>query len=99
MTEAAIKFPVHTMLRGHKIVYTAGKWLYSGTMERTRETRECGFCHEHPVNEHDACIANLPGVANACCGHGIPQDAYIQFDDRICVRGEAAIVFFLLEKP
>ena len=41
--------------------------------------RPCTRCGEMPTEEgHDACIANLPGVRNACCGHGV-EEGYIQF--------------------
>ena len=34
---------------------------------------------------HDPCIANLPGVVAACCGHGI-YPGYFLFKDRTHVR-------------
>ena len=31
----------------------------------------CPHCKQDKVEgEHDPCIANLPGVKFACCGHG-----------------------------
>jgi hypothetical protein len=35
---------------------------------------------------HDPCIARLPGVRYACCGHGV-REGYIQFDNGVVVRG------------
>jgi hypothetical protein len=40
----------------------------------------CGRCGlERTVDGHDGCIGFLPGVANACCGHGEEDCAYVQF--------------------
>jgi hypothetical protein len=39
---------------------------------------------------HDPCIANLPGVTNACCGHGQGQ-GYIQFSDGRAIRGDFVV--------
>lgn len=36
----------------------------------------------------DPCLGYLPGVRNACCGHGVSGAAYIQFDNGIIIRGE-----------
>lgn len=41
----------------------------------------CKLCKEPRTPEgHDPCIANLPGVSFACCGHGIDK-GYIKFTD------------------
>ena len=47
---------------------------------------KCPMC-KRPVTkkDHDPCIANLPGVKNACCGHG--GEGYIQFENGITIRG------------
>lgn len=44
--------------------------------------RPCKKCGLNPTDYggHDPCIANLPGVRNACCGHGI-DEPYVEFDD------------------
>jgi hypothetical protein len=40
----------------------------------------CRHCNLPRTAEgHDACVGTLPGVANACCGHGETQMAYVQF--------------------
>lgn len=47
-------------------------------------TGECKNCHMMRTPEgHDPCIANLPGVLYACCGHGI-TNGYIKFEDGRC---------------
>lgn len=49
--------------------------------------RRCGFCGEQATPDgHDPCIANLPGVTNACCGHGI-DEGYVQFENGVVIRG------------
>ena len=39
----------------------------------------------------DPCIENLPNVMNACCGHGKPEDAYVQFSPTHWVGGTEAL--------
>jgi hypothetical protein len=44
---------------------------------------------------HDPCIANLPGVVFACCGHGRSGcyvDGFFGFGDRVRVFGGALVV-------
>lgn len=50
-------------------------------------TNPCKRCGKPPVNGHDACIAGLPGVEFACCGHGKRERAYIAFTNGTVVRG------------
>jgi hypothetical protein len=48
-------------------------------------THPCPACKMvRPPSGHDPCIADLPGVQNACCGHG--GEGYIQFTDGRIVR-------------
>ena len=48
-------------------------------------------------SDDDPCIGHLPGeIMNACCGHGEPKDAYIQFSPTSDIRGVAA--FDLMKK-
>ncbi|SET42081.1 hypothetical protein SAMN05216389_1116 [Oceanobacillus limi] len=78
-------------LRGHEIEQVNGEWVYVDTKEPTEETwqqRACGHCHKHATTEgHDACLGTLPGVMNACCGHGQDDEAYVQFLDTSIIRG------------
>lgn len=47
----------------------------------------CRLCDaELPDGEHDPCIAGLPGVAAACCGHG-ERWGYVRFSDGRTIRG------------
>ena len=77
-------------LRGHKIEYDGNQWIYSDTGETTVdtwETRPCGHCNKYNTPEgHDACLGTIPGVMNACCGHGNINEAYVQFTDGTTIR-------------
>ena len=72
-----------------------GQWIYSDTKKSTIDTwqnRPCGKCGKQYTKEgHDACLGTLPGVMNACCGHGDNRDAYVQFMDEFSIHGEDAI--------
>lgn len=82
-------------LRGHEIEFLNGEWVYSDTKEPTVQTwqeRPCGHCGRSATKEgHDACISNLPGVMNACCGHGMTEEAYVQFWNRDWIGREDAV--------
>jgi hypothetical protein len=72
---------------GHKIYYKDDEWKYSDNDESISIKRSCVSCGKYETSEgHDACIANLPGVRNACCGHGV-EKGYIQFEDGRVLRG------------
>ena len=80
--------------RGHEIIVVGNSWLYKdNNMPVETEQRKCGYCGNDDRNEkgHDKCIENLRGVANACCGHGKPDEAYIQYCNGDILRGEKAI--------
>lgn len=72
--------------------------MFTDTGEPTVETwerRPCGECGLSRTSEgHDGCLGTLPGVINACCGHGDADAAYVQFEDGMTVRGHAALEFF-----
>jgi hypothetical protein len=72
---------MHT-LRGLEIFEIMGEWFYVHTLQPTADMWEdlpCGHCGLHFTPEgHDGCLGTIPGVMNACCGHGNPKHAYIQ---------------------
>ncbi len=84
-------------LRGHKIEWNENSWMFSDTREPTVETwedRPCGNCGRHETPEgHDACLGTLPGVMNACCGHGDHQGAYVQLHGGKILRRREAVEF------
>jgi len=72
------------------------KLFYVDTGEACWETplRPCPKCHETPISTtngimsgDDPCIAKLPGVDYACCGHGV-ENGYIKFKDGRIFRFE-----------
>ena len=81
---------VKTYLRGHLIVKTEDGWVYEDTGELalpSDDIRPCKKCGRKFSLEERDCLGNLPGVDNACCGHGIREEAYIRFTDGTLVRG------------
>jgi hypothetical protein len=38
----------------------------------------------------------IPGVTNACCGHGNADEAYVQLGGELTIRGRDATAFFAL---
>jgi hypothetical protein len=75
-----------------------GYWIYSVDHGKTWKFRDndeplvkgapfprvCKKCHHHRTpDRHDPCIANLPGVEFACCGHG-DSEGYIKFLAALC---------------
>ena len=63
-------------------------WRYTDTNERViGKERPCPKCGEKSAaNGHDSCIANLPGVKYACCGHGVKGDAYLMLENNRVIR-------------
>ncbi len=82
-------------LRGHYIEFDGEQWVYEDTKESTVKgwrKRPCGHCGAHNTPEgHDGCLGTLPGLMNACCGHGEEREAYVQFLDGEAIQGTDAI--------
>lgn len=87
------------------ILLILGDWdgLWSTTVGFTH----CDFCGLGPTPEgHDGCIGTLPGVMNACCGHGDTGVAYVQFyhDDyknepnKVRIAGQEALDYIEIVK-
>lgn len=82
--------PSTSFHRGHAVVWDSSTngWLYADTGESIRDKRRpCAHCESNDVKDHDVCLGTLPGVANACCGHGDRSRAYIQFTNGVIIRG------------
>ena len=80
--------------RGHPIIFIDGIWVYEDTGERSgfgyevRPCAKCGKTFEGSNNgDADPCLGNLPGVDNACCGHGAPESAYVRFTSGVIIEG------------
>ncbi|MEK4425891.1 hypothetical protein [Solibacillus sp. FSL K6-1523] len=82
--------------RGYDIHEVNGAWYFSDTNEKVESTwhkRACGHCNlPNTAEGHDGCLGTLPNIMNACCGHGVISDSYVQFSDGYCVYGEGAIM-------
>ena len=68
--------------RGHEIVKKDGVYYYVDTGKPVAENPRdwCGHCGLHNTPEgHDGCIGHIPTAMNACCGHGKPNEAYVQY--------------------
>ena len=52
----------------------------------------CPQCGLNPKDfgGHDPCIANLPGVLMACCGHGVKEGS-IHFENGVVIKGSFRI--------
>lgn len=97
-----IKFPLTTgaksYFRGWPIRWTGDRWVYEDTGEdlpatdgEVRPCRRCGELWE--LEKGDRCLGVLPGVDNACCGHGVEGEAYVRFTNGVVLKD------FELEKP
>ena len=75
---------------------SAKHWRYSDDDSFVKDAeRLCGVCRESRTPEgHDPCLGTLPGVRNACCGHGDDDDAYVVFQDGTRLSGSEAISYF-----
>lgn len=83
--------------RGHMIVRPGERWIYADTRlpVEADKTRACGHCRlDNRDDGHDACLGELPGVVNACCGHGISRDAWAVKEDGSRVSSVDALRFF-----
>lgn len=70
--------------KGHPIIVRGDDWVYADTQQPVKRggERGCGFCGLADTPEgHDGCLGTLPGVMNACCGHGNQCSAYTQYTD------------------
>lgn len=89
-------------LRGHQIELENDVWVYSddkSSVLYNHKKRPCGKCNQFPTPEgHDACLGTLPGLMNACCGHGFRKETYVQFLDGHAIHGEDAILMIEILK-
>lgn len=83
--------------RGHDIeAYNNEKWLFSDSRKLVSENINinCGNCgEESTVEGHDGCLGTIPNIMNACCGHGVESECYVQFLNGRCISGKEAIIY------
>lgn len=80
--------------RGHPTIYVDGAWLYQDNMQpipgwggEARPCAKCGSAKWSGDGEPDECLGLLPGVTNACCGHGCSDRSYMVFESGLVIRG------------
>lgn len=82
--------------RGHPTFFDEKEhqWKYEDTEGdagfgfEVRPCKRCGKIFEGSnEGEPDPCLGDLPGVDNACCGHGIRDAAYVRFTNGVILRG------------
>lgn len=85
--------------RGNPIVWTDNRWVYADNGEeipsnggKIRPCAKCGALFTLGEGEVDPCLGILPGVDNACCGHGIRSEAYVRFTNGVVLKK------FIIEK-
>jgi hypothetical protein len=78
--------------RGYPIFWDeeSKEWRFvdnNAIMRTEHDKRPCKKCGKvFQGSNPDPCLGNLPGVDNACCGHGIKEYAYIRFTNGVVVR-------------
>lgn len=79
--------------RGHPCIMIYDKLCYEDTLDPLPgyggEIRPCKRCgKEFSLGEGvvDPCLGMLPGVDNACCGHGVPEEAYVRFTTGVVLK-------------
>ena len=92
---------VRSHFRGYPIIFINDEWLYEDTKTKAgfgrevRSCKKCGLSFDGSNNgDPDPCLGNLPGVNNACCGHGIKEEAYVRFKNGIVIKGFTKIEKF-----
>ena len=78
--------------QGYEIYYDEEResWCYVDNDVPIRfKQRPCPQCGKsYGVDGHDPCLGRLPGVINACCGHGGRCTSYIQFENGVTIEGK-----------
>jgi hypothetical protein len=85
--------------RGHPLIWVNGRWVYEdnggeipANGGEVRACKKCGALYPLGEGEVDPCLGILPGVDNACCGHGVRSKSYIRFTSGVVITG------FIVEK-
>jgi len=86
--------------RGHPLIWKDDRWLYADDSSEIpanggeiRPCIKCGALFSLGEGEVDPCLGILPGVDNACCGHGVRSEAYIRFRNGLVIKD------FIIEDP
>ena len=76
--------------RGNKIFFDVfdNVWKYLDDNSIFDDSKPCAKCRKHPTEEgYDACLGYVPGIKNACCGHGV-NPVYFQRNERKTINGK-----------
>jgi hypothetical protein len=73
-----------------------GDWRYCDDDSPVKLlARRCPACFElRTMAGHDPCIADLPGVYSACCGHGVVEPYVNIYGEMTRLIGAAALDWF-----
>lgn len=80
---------------GHIVVDSPQGPVYQadGVLVDEKNPRPCAGCNARIEGGHDPCIADLPDVYQACCGHGLDRtsgndrpNGYVAFKNGRCMR-------------
>ena len=84
---------VKSKFRGYDIEYINDEWYFCNSGDPVAENHTempCGHCGKHDTKDgHDGCLGTLPGLMNACCGHGEFEETYVQFLDGTIISGNS----------
>lgn len=80
--------------RGHQLIWINNKWVYADDYTdipanggKIRPCKKCGALFTLGEGEVDPCLGVLPGVSNACCGHGVQSQSYVCFTNGVALTG------------
>ena len=69
--------------RGHEMMQDGdGLWRYcdNGGLVSEDPDRDCGHCGLPTTAEgHNGCLGTISGATNACCGHGVECESYVDY--------------------
>ena len=75
--------------RGYKVYADRDdnlRWADTNKKVLNKEERPCNHCGKLNLidgdESYDACLGKLPGVEQACCGHG-QQEGYLKFENGV----------------
>lgn len=88
--------------KGHELKFNEKSFKYeikdSGIeVVKHAEDIPCKCCGKTSYNV-DSCLSLNDNVIYACCGHGIPEMAYIRLKSGVCYDGEEALKYMIENK-
>lgn len=79
------------LLKGHLWIQGPDGPYWADTKQPITQVRVCPRCREGRTSDmYDWCLGKLPGVVEACCGHG-EEEGYIKFRNGVIIRGHFQI--------